>query len=158
MPIPITCACGKQYAFKDEFAGKRAKCVKCGAIITVPKASDQALETLPRHSASAESPQATTAIAYQCPGYGADLRNVAALVVHQNTGAAFGVKRAAPEGAARSPARWILVSAVGLAIAVFLLGHELTKRDDVSSPVTRGEQLPDGRRLCSIQETFVWWS
>jgi len=36
MPISVTCACGKKYTFKDKFAGRRAKCPACGAIIAVP--------------------------------------------------------------------------------------------------------------------------
>jgi hypothetical protein len=37
----ITCACGKQYAWKPELAGKRAKC-KCGAVVKIP-AEDPAM-------------------------------------------------------------------------------------------------------------------
>ena len=36
MPIRVTCACGKKYAFKDEFAGRRAKCQACGTEIMIP--------------------------------------------------------------------------------------------------------------------------
>ena len=36
MPIPVTCACGKAYLFKDEFAGRHAKCPKCQAIVRIP--------------------------------------------------------------------------------------------------------------------------
>src|SRR5687767_1922118 len=36
MPQPkVTCACGKQYAWKPELAGKRAKC-KCGSVVAFP--------------------------------------------------------------------------------------------------------------------------
>ena len=31
----VTCACGKQYAWKPELAGKRAKC-KCGNVVSFP--------------------------------------------------------------------------------------------------------------------------
>lgn len=36
MPIQVTCACGKQYTLKNEFAGRRAKCPSCGGIIAIP--------------------------------------------------------------------------------------------------------------------------
>jgi hypothetical protein len=32
----VTCACGKEYRWKSEFAGKRAKC-KCGGVVAFPK-------------------------------------------------------------------------------------------------------------------------
>jgi len=38
MPIRVTCACGKAYHFKDEFAGRRAKCLACGAETRIPEA------------------------------------------------------------------------------------------------------------------------
>jgi hypothetical protein len=36
MPIRITCTCGRAYQIKDKFAGRRAKCPACGAIINIP--------------------------------------------------------------------------------------------------------------------------
>jgi hypothetical protein len=36
MPISVTCACGKAYHFKDEFAGRRAKCSACGQVVVIP--------------------------------------------------------------------------------------------------------------------------
>ena len=36
MPISGTCACGKDYKFKDEFAGRRAKCPACGQVVMIP--------------------------------------------------------------------------------------------------------------------------
>lgn len=36
MPISFGCPCGKQFAVKDEFAGRRTKCPGCGAALTVP--------------------------------------------------------------------------------------------------------------------------
>jgi hypothetical protein len=41
----ITCACGKEYRWKPEFAGKRAKC-KCGSVVAFP-AEDPAAAALP---------------------------------------------------------------------------------------------------------------
>src|SRR5437879_4956590 len=37
MPIPVTCACGKRFAAKDELAGKRLKCPACGGAIAIPQ-------------------------------------------------------------------------------------------------------------------------
>ena len=39
MPIQVTCACGKVYRFKDEVAGKRAKCPACGGVVSIPRKS-----------------------------------------------------------------------------------------------------------------------
>src|SRR5262245_4400963 len=39
MPIQVKCpngACGKTFAVKDEFAGRRAKCPGCGGVLTIP--------------------------------------------------------------------------------------------------------------------------
>jgi hypothetical protein len=37
MSIHFTCSCGKEYQVKDELAGKRAKCKRCGETIRVPR-------------------------------------------------------------------------------------------------------------------------
>ncbi len=36
MPIKVACQCGQQFAAKDELAGKRVKCPKCAAVLTIP--------------------------------------------------------------------------------------------------------------------------
>jgi hypothetical protein len=54
MSIRVACICGKQYNLKDEFAGRRAKCPACGAVIAVPQ-SGHIPETAPPQ---AEKPQA----------------------------------------------------------------------------------------------------
>jgi len=38
MPIAVRCACGKEYRFKDEYAGRRAKCPACGQVVRIPGA------------------------------------------------------------------------------------------------------------------------
>ncbi len=35
MPIKVVCQCGQQFAAKDEMAGKRVKCPKCGQPLTI---------------------------------------------------------------------------------------------------------------------------
>src|SRR4051794_30681785 len=46
MPIPVSCpSCSATFRVKDEYAGKRAKCPKCGEPLTIPTAI-QAAETL----------------------------------------------------------------------------------------------------------------
>ncbi len=37
MPISVSCPCGKTLSVKDELAGKRGKCPKCGAPLTIPQ-------------------------------------------------------------------------------------------------------------------------
>ncbi|MBM3979520.1 MAG: hypothetical protein FJ304_04405 [Planctomycetes bacterium] len=36
MPIAFDCSCGKTLRVPDEFAGRRAKCPACAAVLTVP--------------------------------------------------------------------------------------------------------------------------
>jgi hypothetical protein len=37
MPIAFACECGKSFSVGEEHAGKRTKCPKCGAALTVPQ-------------------------------------------------------------------------------------------------------------------------
>ena len=37
MPISVSCSCGRQYTFKDEFAGRKAKCPACGQVLQIPR-------------------------------------------------------------------------------------------------------------------------
>jgi len=53
MPIRVICACGKAYHFKDEFAGRRAKCPACGGIVVV--CSTEGPEARPAKSAQTET-------------------------------------------------------------------------------------------------------
>ncbi|HEY2584411.1 MAG TPA: PrsW family glutamic-type intramembrane protease [Tepidisphaeraceae bacterium] len=36
MPIEVSCECGGRFRAKDELAGRRVKCPKCGAVLTIP--------------------------------------------------------------------------------------------------------------------------
>ena len=36
MAIDVACACGARFRVKDQWAGRRAKCRKCGAVVTIP--------------------------------------------------------------------------------------------------------------------------
>jgi hypothetical protein len=42
MPIEFACQCGKKHQAAEEHAGKRAKCNKCGQIVTIPTAKPKA--------------------------------------------------------------------------------------------------------------------
>src|SRR5688572_17733404 len=63
MPLPVQCGhCGARYNVDDRLAGKRAKCKKCGGVLSIPEPeplpveSDDpfaALEQLERNSAGA---------------------------------------------------------------------------------------------------------
>ena len=37
MPIEVSCGCGKRLRAKDELAGKRAKCPRCGKVLQIPR-------------------------------------------------------------------------------------------------------------------------
>jgi len=41
VPIPVRCECGKSLQAKDEFAGRKVKCSKCGKILRIPAAADR---------------------------------------------------------------------------------------------------------------------
>src|SRR5947209_7789757 len=45
MTIPLSCACGARYQIRDEFAGRRTKCRKCGRGLGVPN-SDGPLDVV----------------------------------------------------------------------------------------------------------------
>lgn len=84
MPIKVVCQCGKQFAAKDELAGKRVKCPQCAAVLTIPQPA-----------AGAAAPRAPTAHrvsellddagmrsgVVRCPGCGAELGESAVLCV-----------------------------------------------------------------------------
>lgn len=60
MPIRVTCDCGKVYHFKDEFAGRRAKCPACGIVLTIPGV-DQAPSSSPLQQAPPDTGRNTSA-------------------------------------------------------------------------------------------------
>jgi len=60
MPIRVTCACGKAYHFKDEFAGRRAKCPACGQVVQIPSRPAGAQSQAPT-PATAQTPLAAGA-------------------------------------------------------------------------------------------------
>jgi DNA-directed RNA polymerase subunit RPC12/RpoP len=144
MPIPVTCACGKQYTLKDEFAGKRAKCPACGGVIAVPAQRTGEPARLQRVSEPSPAPtkrsQMACTITYQCPGCGADLENPTTLVGQQDTCPECGSRHTVPKGSARLPRRWILVSAVGgaaIAATIVFLVWPRNKTPDTATPTTQ---------------------
>ena len=48
MAIDVACSCGAKFRVKDEWAGRRAKCTKCGAVVSIPaRAEPEPLADLP---------------------------------------------------------------------------------------------------------------
>ncbi len=43
MPIKVICACGKKFAVKDEFSGKKVKCPACQKVLNLSKATAEKL-------------------------------------------------------------------------------------------------------------------
>lgn len=41
MSLVIACACGQKLKVRDEFAGKKAKCPKCGNVLTAPPPAEE---------------------------------------------------------------------------------------------------------------------
>ena len=62
MPIVARCACGKEYRFKDEYAGRRAKCTACGQMIHIPgtRAPGMPKPPRPQREVSPEGEQSRT--------------------------------------------------------------------------------------------------
>jgi hypothetical protein len=64
MAIDVACTCGAKFRVKDEWAGRRAKCTKCGSVVSIP-ARAEPLPDLTNNDAlgltgqSAASPAAT---------------------------------------------------------------------------------------------------
>jgi WD40 repeat protein/HEAT repeat protein len=56
MPINVVCACGQNYPVREEFAGQRIQCSKCGQVLTVPGAPVQAVTPPARPSQLAPPP------------------------------------------------------------------------------------------------------
>jgi len=64
MPIAVRCACGKEYHFKDEYAGRRAKCPACGQVVRIPGARPPGtpMPRRPSREASPEGEQSRTVV------------------------------------------------------------------------------------------------
>ncbi len=56
MPINVVCACGQHYPVREEFAGQRIQCTKCGQVLTVPGVPVQAVTPPTRPSRVAPEP------------------------------------------------------------------------------------------------------
>jgi cytoskeletal protein RodZ len=64
MPIAVRCACGKEYHFKDQYAGRRAKCPACGQVVRIPgtRPPGTLKPHRPSREASTESEQSRTVV------------------------------------------------------------------------------------------------
>ena len=64
MPIVVRCACGKEYHFKDEYAGRRAKCPACGQVVRIPgtRPPGTPMPRRPSREASPEGEQSRTVV------------------------------------------------------------------------------------------------
>jgi len=80
MPIKVVCQCGQQFAAKDELAGKRVKCPKCGAVLTIAAPGAQQGGTGKPLSELLDDVGMRAGVR-RCPGCGAELGEVAVLCV-----------------------------------------------------------------------------
>jgi hypothetical protein len=46
MPITVTCTCGQRLRAKDEDAGRRTKCPKCGGALVIPVPDSSTIEDI----------------------------------------------------------------------------------------------------------------
>ncbi len=63
MPVAVDYACGARFNLKDEFAGKRLKCSKCGGMVTAPALVDG----LPMGAGHVDLPSAAPASGASAP-------------------------------------------------------------------------------------------
>lgn len=80
MPIRVVCSCGQQFAAKDELAGKRVKCPKCQAVLTIPAAGAPAAASGKALSSLLDDAGMRAGVR-RCPGCGAELAEAAVLCV-----------------------------------------------------------------------------
>ncbi len=84
MPIKVACQCGKQFAAKDELAGKRVKCPQCSAVLTIPQATSGAAAprapTSRRVSELMDDAGLRSGVV-RCPGCGAEMGGAAVICV-----------------------------------------------------------------------------
>jgi hypothetical protein len=80
MPIKVACQCGQQFAAKDELAGKRVKCPKCGTLLTIPQPGAGPSRTGKPLSELLDDVGMRAGIR-RCPGCGAELGEAAVLCV-----------------------------------------------------------------------------
>ena len=80
MPIQVSCQCGQRFVAKDQLAGKRVKCPKCGNPLTVPGLLGKTKGD--SHSISELLDQAgLRAGVTRCPGCGTEMSKNAILCV-----------------------------------------------------------------------------
>ncbi len=80
MPIQVTCQCGQQLKAKDEFAGKRVKCPKCGGPLLIAPAKPAAGEAGKCISDLLDD-VGMRANLIRCPGCGAEMTEETVLCV-----------------------------------------------------------------------------
>ncbi|MHB8866384.1 MAG: hypothetical protein ACYC6N_28700 [Pirellulaceae bacterium] len=80
MPIKVVCQCGQAFAAKDELAGKRVKCPKCAAILTIPSARSSQAGVGQNVSSLLDDAGMRSGVE-RCPGCGAEIGPSAVLCV-----------------------------------------------------------------------------
>ncbi|MHB8969456.1 MAG: hypothetical protein ACYC3X_00875 [Pirellulaceae bacterium] len=80
MPIKVACQCGQQFAAKDELAGKRVKCPKCAAVLTIPQSQANQVGAGKAVSGLMDDAGMRSGIE-RCPGCGIEMAKSAVLCV-----------------------------------------------------------------------------
>ncbi len=81
MPIKVACECGQQFAARDELAGKRVKCPKCGAVLTIPQPVADAKGAHKQHLSELLDDVGLRAGLRRCPGCRAELSEAAVICI-----------------------------------------------------------------------------
>ena len=80
MPIKVACQCGQNFAAKDELAGKKVKCPKCGQVLTIPSPMSLAEKPAEGISDLLDDVGMKAGVA-RCPGCGSEMAEEAILCV-----------------------------------------------------------------------------
>ncbi len=135
MPITILCtSCSGQFAVRDELAGKRIRCVKCQAVVTVPQATGESVPV--RKPVPASDPTAAVKPA-------AVVKPAATI----KSGDAVDGQNVRPTGSAVPVARVIRATAV---TEDARRASELV-RSDSPPPSTKSVEQPKGRALPAVE-------
>ena len=81
MPVVVQCTCGRVLKARDEFAGTRAECPTCGAIVQIPSSTAGGVVSAPPESGRAaptsvhnylDPPSGVSEASFTCPGSRSD--------------------------------------------------------------------------------------
>ncbi len=147
MAISVKCGCGQDFMAKDELAGKKVKCPKCGQLLSIPgtgapASGELSMEDLMKMDAGAPTipgmgmPVGQPGVAAGSPGFPAQGSGVGGF---QSPGFPFGQAAPAPKASSEGNKKLLILVGVGgftlLAVAALLF---VMLRGDDEKPADAG--------------------